>query len=100
MKNNVKAYKIEYRFATGYGANLRYVPGRRQAFIVNAESKDQAESILRACIPVENYRAGLYKGWIKSIKLYRDGRQTDRTIDFRYVQSVRVARYLNNGGIL
>jgi len=86
----MKAFKIEYRFAYGYGANLRYVPNRRQAFIVNAESKEKAESILKICIPSIDYRAGLRAGWIKTISGYRDAKQSEKTIDLRHCQSARI----------
>ena len=86
----MKAFKIEYRFAYGYGANLRYIPNRRQAFIVSAESKQEAESILKICIPTLDYRAGLRAGWIKSIRGYREGKQSERTIDLRHCQAKRI----------
>jgi hypothetical protein len=95
----MKAFKIEYRFAYGYGANLRYVPNRRQAFIVNAESKEEAESILKICIPSIDYRAGLRAGWIKTITGYRDAKQSERTFDLSHIQSARIEQHNKQTGV-
>ena len=81
----MKAFKVTYRYAVGYGANLRYI-GIRRDFIVNAESKSEAHAIVSAN-NTQTFGTGLYKGWILSITVYKGGKTTRTTSDLRHLQT-------------
>jgi hypothetical protein len=82
----MKAFKVTYRYAVGYGANLRYI-GLRRDFIVNAETKEEALDIV-AFYNFRTFGTGLYRGWIRAITTYKGGKTTRTTQDFRHLQTV------------
>lgn len=81
----MKAFKVTYRYAIGYGANLRYI-GLRRSFIVNASSKEDASDIV-ASFNFRTFGTGLHRGWIRIITAYKGGKLTRTSQDLRNLQT-------------
>ena len=79
-----RPYIVSFRYATGYGANLRFT-GRRRGYIVSASEKNDALQI------VDNYCGewfpnGLQRGWIRSARMYNGAKITRNVTDLRTIQ--------------
>jgi len=77
----MKDYKITYRFAVGYGANLRYI-GMRRTYIVSAPDAETAKTIVSAYTGT-TFGTGLHRGWIRTVSLYKGGKLTRTATDLR-----------------
>jgi hypothetical protein len=84
----MKDFQVIYRFAVGYGANLRYT-GLRRTYLVTASSAAQAYKIAQD-YTCQSYGTGLYKGWMVAVKHYNGTKQTRTFIDLREIQTKEV----------
>jgi hypothetical protein len=84
----MKDFQVIYRFAIGYGANLRYI-GLRRTYLVTASNAAEAYQIAQDYNRA-SFGTGLYKGWIMTVKRYKGGKQRRTFTDLRELQTTEV----------